>query len=152
MGSDLMRFLLSLAFLLNSAPVPVAPEPSALETNREFRSYQANFVDCYDGDTCDFIVQVGLGISTYQTVRLYGIDAPELHGATRMAAIEVRDFVRRILKTAHEIELQVPQRRACQNRPDCDERCKYGRLLANLVADGQSVNALLLKTGRARLY
>jgi micrococcal nuclease len=130
------------------------PEPSMHEDPPRLHAvYSATFVSCYDGDTCTFNVHLGLSVVlARQTVRLYGIDTPELRGATREAAREARDYVIGVLQTSHQIELHVPQRRNCDELGGCDLRGKYGRLLANVVADGQSVNALLLATGRARIY
>lgn len=152
--SFLVRLLLLLLVVCaDSAGVPPA-EPSALEDpGRKHRSYRARWVSCYDGDTCSFILHLGLGVRLSQTVRFYGIDTPELRGSSRQRGLEVRDFVIGVLSRAMEIELSVPQRRSCDGPlDDCDERGRYGRLLANVFVDGQSLNALLLSTGRATLY
>lgn len=128
-------------------------EPSVFESNRPHARYRASFVRCYDGDTCTFHVHLGLGVTVLQNARLYGIDTPEMRGAERQRAIEVRDFVIRALQGAHKIELLVPQKRSCSIEDEaCDERGKYGRLLVNVLMDGQSLNALLLTTGRAVVY
>lgn len=131
---------------------PQPAEPSAVESNRRHRTYVAEWLSCYDGDTCDFVVHLGLSVRLRQTVRFYGIDTPELRGSTRTAGLEARDFVISVLQRTHEVELRVPQKRRCGRLNECDERGRYGRLLANVVADGQSVNALLLRTGRAQVY
>jgi len=151
MGPDMTGILLLTALCGNGQPAPA--EPSVLEAARARRHYRARFVSCYDGDTCDFVVRLGLGVSLQQTVRFYGIDTPEMRGTERKTAMEVRDFVVQTLQKSHEIVLEVPQRRTCHpDDDDCDERGRYGRLLANVIADGQSVNALLLTTGRAKVY
>lgn len=120
--------------------------------SRVHRVYQAEWVSCYDGDTCDFVVHLGLAVRLRQTVRFYGIDTPELRGSEREAGIEARDFIVRILQHSHQVELHVPQKRTCEPLAECDERGRYGRLLANVFADGQSLSALLLATGRADVY
>lgn len=147
-----MTRLLLLLALCSGGPPPA--EPSVLESpSRNIRHYRARFLSCYDGDTCDFTVRLGLGVSMQQTVRFYGIDTPEMRGSRRQAAIEARDFVVRTLQRSHQIVLEVPQRRTCHwDDDDCDERGRYGRLLVNVIADGQSLNALLLRTGRADVY
>lgn len=135
-------------FILANGPAPeMFRNPPA-----SYRSYRATFESCYDGDTCDFTIHLGLSVQTRQTVRLYGIDTPELTGDERPRGLEVRNYVVNVLRSTHQIELMVPQRRNCGWTDDCDERGKYGRLLANVVADGQSLNALLLATKRAVLY
>jgi micrococcal nuclease len=143
-----MRWIVPLALTFCAGAAPVAPST----TPHPHRTYRAGFLSCYDGDTCDFSVHLGLDIVVQQTVRFYGIDTPELRGASRAVGLEVRDFVVRLLQRAHRIELQVPQKRSCGWLESCDERGRYGRLLANVLADGQSVNALLLRTGRAAVY
>jgi micrococcal nuclease len=110
------------------------------------------WLSCYDGDTCDFVIHLGLGVRLSKTVRFYGIDTPEVRGSERAEGLEVRDFVTNVLRHAHHIELQVPQRLDCGWLEDCDEHGKYGRLLANVIVDSQSLSALLLATGRAELY
>lgn len=122
---------------------------SPLTTDR-FQPYQASFQDCYDGDTCDFKVSLGLSVYTLQRVRFYGVNAPELRGEEREAGLEVKSFVTRILQMAHTVVLMVPQKRGCRPDYNCDRRGKYGRLLAEVIVDGQSLNRLLLQTGRAR--
>jgi len=146
--------LLALLPVCAGAPVQVRQvEPSALKSGRSFRSYPARFISCHDGDTCDFAIHLGLSVSVYQTTRLFGIDTPELRGDSYERAVEVRDFVIRTLQQAQAIELFVPQRRKCRwDDGGCDERGKYGRLLVEIDADGQSVNGLLLRTGRADVY
>lgn len=152
MGQGLVAVLLLLLAACGSGK-PIKPEPSAIEMDRPHRQYRASFISCYDGDTCDFLVRLGLNVTLRQTVRFYGIDTPEMRGSARVAATEARDFVISVLSRAHRIELQVPQKRTCGWTDDgCDERGRYGRLLANVVADGQSVNGLLLRTGRASIY
>lgn len=150
-----MRLLLAVVCAACATLSPPAAEQPEMLRNPpgSYRSYRATFESCYDGDTCDFTVHLGLSVRTRQTVRLYGIDTPELRGDERNAGMKVRNFVVRILQSSHQIELLVPQRRNCGwADDDCDERGKYGRLLANVVADGQSLNALLLATRRATLY
>lgn len=153
MARCLKALVLSLIIVQCSAGAPPV-EPSALEDpGRKHRSYRARWLSCYDGDTCDFIIHLGLGVRLSETVRFYGIDTPELRGSTRAAGLAARDFVVGVLGRALKITLSVPQRRSCDGPLDeCDERGRYGRLLANVVVDGQSLNALLLRTGRAQVY
>ena len=128
-------------------------EPSVLESPpRHHRGYRASWISCYDGDTCDFTLYLGLGIGIRQTVRFYGIDTPELRGSTREAGMAARDFVINILQSCGEIVLMVPQRKTCVFPDDCDERGRYGRLLANVMVDGQSLSTTLLQAGHAVLY
>lgn len=148
-----LAILLFLSACAGSAGSSLPVEPSVLETPpRDHRFYYASWLSCYDGDTCDFIVHLGLSVRLRQRVRFYGIDTPELRGPSRERGIEVRDFVIDVLEAAHKIVLAVPQRRNCGKLEECDERGRYGRLLANVMVDDRSLNNLLINNGMAELY
>lgn len=99
-----------------------------------------SFLRAYDGDT----IYVELAHSETAAdalahsipVRLLGIDAPELHGAKtaceRELAQVARDYVVKKLSGAKQVDLESVG------------RDKYFRLLADVLADGESVAAALL--------
>ena len=78
------------------------------------------------------------------SVRVAGIDAPEIKGkceSERKAAIEAREFVAAKLAGASAVQFCNPA------------WGKYaGRVLADVMIDGQSLGAMLLERGLARPY
>jgi len=95
--------------------------------------YSAQVIDVYDGDTFKAIVDLGFGIKTKETFRLFGVNAPEIKGESREAGIKTRDFVRsKILNKAVTI------------RTIKDSKEKYGRYLARVYYEDDRVVALHL--------
>jgi micrococcal nuclease len=103
--------------------------------------YRAILRAVYDGDTVTLDIDLGfrqwmLG----RSVRLAGLDAPELRGATREAGIAARDFLRAACPLGTDLILE-----SLRDRTE-----KYGRLLGRLhLADGRCLNDLLLERGLA---
>lgn len=93
-----------------------------------------------DGDT----VRIDVGGGRSESVRLVGIDAPELHGGKGGGpahyGAEARDYLKqRLAGQSVVIRLQ-----------ETVSRDKYGRLLAYLyLGDRENVNLTLVKTGNA---
>lgn len=94
-----------------------------------------------DGDTIELIVDLGFGLSKTMTVRLYGIDTPEVYG--KNACKEGRAasaFVKKLL----------PEGTAVTMTTFKDSKGKYGRYLAKLSVDGQDLGDILLASGHAK--
>ncbi|MDQ7022251.1 MAG: thermonuclease family protein [Candidatus Gracilibacteria bacterium] len=73
-----------------------------------------------------------------QTIRLWGIDTPELRGDDKIFGKKVRDYVReRIL--GKQIILKSYK----------DKKGKYGRWLGEIFIDGENLNEELVKMGYA---
>ena len=143
-----------LAALILLTGILACPKPAVILPSRmdEAVAYEARFIDCYDGDTCDFDILLGIDVVVRQRVRLCGIDAPEIRGEEKQQGKVAHAFVLEMLMAAQTIILQVPQRSNCQRSlRSCDVRGKYGRLLADVIADEQSVNRALLQAGLAEL-
>lgn len=111
---------------------------------------RAQLVACTDGDTCRFNFHEWhpvMGAVTYRnhTVRLAGVDAPELHPARCEAKRELgqkaRDRLLALLRGAHSISVEVLK-----------ARDKYGRMIAKVRADGQDVAETLIAEGLGRKY
>jgi micrococcal nuclease len=108
--------------------------------------YRAHVRSVYDGDTLRADIDCGFGIWTAnQSLRLLGIDAPELG---KPGGIEARDFLRSLLPVGAGITIRTVK--------DADD--KYGRLLA-LVWDndhgdvwGDSVNDRMIGASHAVPY
>ncbi len=101
--------------------------------------YKAIVVKVYDGDTVT--VDIDLGFHMWmkkQSIRLYGIDTPELRGESRERGLVVRDFVQGLILnkviTLHSFK---------------DKKGKYGRWLAIIYIDGVNLNDLLVSIGYA---
>ena len=98
----------------------------------------------YDGDTFKVNINswpdvVGESVS----VRVLGIDTPELRGKCRLEKELARDakkFTAGKLRAAKFVELKNIQ------------RGKYFRLLADVYADGENLGDQLIKVGHARVY
>jgi endonuclease YncB( thermonuclease family) len=107
--------------------------------------YVAHVRSVYDGDTIRADIDCGFGIWTAnQSLRLLGIDAPELG---KPGGIEARDYLRMWLPVGSAITIRTVK----------DETEKYGRLLASITAttvDGEpiDVNAVMISSGHAVPY
>lgn len=105
--------------------------------------YDVDVVSVYDGDTLN--VDIDLGFSIWirdKSLRLYGIDAPEVKGATRDQGIVVRNWLRQKIEQSQTILIE-----SISDQPD-----KYGRYLAILYIDGININQLMIDEGLARPY
>lgn len=109
--------------------------------NENLYFYKAVLRSVYDGDTVT--LDIDLGFRQWimgRSVRLYGLNAPELRGDDREAGLASRDFVRSICPPGTEIILESIR----------DTTEKYGRILGRLhLSDGRCVNDLLIEKGFA---
>lgn len=112
---------------------------------RYLYNYQATVDRVIDGDTVEVTVDLGFRVALRQTVRLYGINAPELHGPTAAAGQAARDFLRKLLPAGTQILITSFKANGAGD--------KYGRWLGKLeFADGMSVNEEMVRTGNAVRY
>lgn len=118
---------------------------------------RATVVEVVDGDT----VRVRYRNGTGETVRLLGVDTPEVHAENTPGEFEgvpETDAGRRCLRRAGEVASAVARNRLAGETvglgfdPEADRRGGYGRLLAYVYVDGDQFNYRLLVAGRARLY
>lgn len=120
------------------------PFPVALVAQPAQGPYLAELVEVVDGDTLTLRVHIWLGQQVTTSVRLEGIDTPELHGACpeeRVRAAAARDALARHAASGPLVVSDV--------RFD-----KYGGRVRARVADGEGVDlaARLLAEGHARPY
>jgi endonuclease YncB( thermonuclease family) len=104
----------------------------------------ASFVSCYDGDTCRVDIEVWLDLAVHAQVRLRGVDAPEINGkcaAEKMLAVTARDFLIGILNSSSKIQIS-----------DIEYDKYAGRVVANVMVDGQSAAELIIAEGLGRPY
>jgi len=105
-------------------------------------------VSIYDGDTLDVIIDLGFGITYRQTLRLYGINAPEMKGAEKEKGTVSRDWLRQKLGEAKA------KNEAVFIKTIKDTTEKYGRLLASIFVGNEvkSLNEQLVEQGLAVKY
>lgn len=147
--AGLTQFAILATALVTSSAVPVTrviPE----------RRYDAQLVRVVDGDTIEVTVtarttthlpgqDVELATSVLETVRLAGVNAPEIHGkceAEKQAARAARLFLEEQLRG---VSFVLVTRGA-------DETERYGRVLADVEVGGASVVKELISKGLADPY
>jgi len=116
-------------FVRNSpVPIPVNRGEAALFT------YRAWVQRVLDGDTIEAVVDLGFGITTTQTLRLRGIDAPEI--ATR-DGMEAKKTLEKMFASSPLVLIKTVK------------SDKYDRYLVDVFIGDEYINNLLLKKGLA---
>ena len=99
---------------------------------------------CYDGDTCTATLP---GVHPFFgekiSVRIYGIDTPEIRGKCDMEKVkarDARDFLLDLIENANQIDLV-----SC-------EKDKYFRIGCTMLLDGENAGDILIEEGHARQY
>ena len=101
-------------------------------------------VGVHDGDTITVEVDLGFNVTVTEILRFYGINAPELHGASHAAGIASRDYVAKRLNDAKKIEILTFRVDDYKTKTG-----KYGRYLAEVYVDDVMLNQELLDKGLA---
>jgi micrococcal nuclease len=118
---------------------------------------EVRVLDVVDGDTVD----VRLPDGSEDTVRLVGIDTPEVHAETaplEYEGVPGTSAGRACLRSAGEDASAFLDSRIDGEQvtlvvdPNADRRGGYGRLLAYVSHDGQNLNWALVAAGHARVY
>jgi endonuclease YncB( thermonuclease family) len=136
----------ALAGALALAPAVAAPAPAAGEAREAVpETVRALVTHVVDGDTIRATALVWPGVEVKVSVRLKGVDTPELRGqckAEKERARRARDYVRALLPEGAIVRLT-------EVRPD-----KYqGRVDARVTLDdGRDLARLLIRTGLGRPY
>jgi endonuclease YncB( thermonuclease family) len=107
-------------------------------------TYDARLVRVVDGDTCFLVVSLGFHMTMEMDFRLYGLNAPEMHGPNKAIAERAKEFLHGQLVDA-DLEIET-------KKSD-----KYGRWLATIYVKGvggvrTNVNELLVSKGFAVPY
>lgn len=109
--------------------------------------YAARVSRIIDGDTVVASIDLGFGISSSQTLRLFGINAPELHGSTSQAGAAAKAYLFELLESFESLVVV---------RTHKDKREKYGRFLAELIGVRNGVeiniNEAMVRDGHAETY
>ena len=107
-----------------------------------FGPFRAVIKHIVDGDTCDILVDEGFNNYTYLTVRIMGINAPEIFRGTP----EERETGK---AAKAYLESIAPVGTPCVIRTDKD-RQSFGRYSASiLLADGTDVASAMVDAGHA---
>jgi endonuclease YncB( thermonuclease family) len=119
----------------------------AFGKNVLFNFYSVELIDCYDGDTCTFILKDN-DFPSYlnpMSIRIYGIDTPEIKTSKngnndKILAQKAKIRTNQLLKQAKKITLK-----------DCKKE-KYFRFVCEIYADNDKISLLLLKEKLATPY
>jgi micrococcal nuclease len=104
--------------------------------------YRAEVVRVYDGDTIRVNLDLGFGMWMMdQSVRLRGINTPELRGEQRPDGIISRDALIGRLQ-GKKIIISTEK----------DKSDKYGRWLGVIYLEGENINQWLVTEGYAKPY
>ncbi|MFB6281506.1 MAG: thermonuclease family protein [Haloferacaceae archaeon] len=134
-----------------AVPGTGTPHPATAPTVR------ATVVEVIDGDT----VRVRYRNGTTETVRLLGVDAPEVRAENdpgEFEGVPDTEAGRRCLRRAGEAASAAARSRLAGETvglgfdPEADRRGGYGRLLAYVYVGNGTFNHRLLVAGHARLY
>lgn len=104
--------------------------------------YQATVTKVYDGDTITVDFDLGFGIVLKkQTIRLLGINTPEVRGPERADGILSRNALRQRILDKQVII-----------RTSKDKKGKYGRWLGEVYVEDENINQWLITEGYAIKY
>ena len=110
-------------------------------------TYKAKVISVYDGDTIRADIDLGFGVwLRNQSIRLEGINAPEVRGEEKESGIVARDRL---------IDLLNSSSNECVLKSHMyDDRGKFGRIIADIWTDLEpySLNETLVKEGLAERY
>jgi micrococcal nuclease len=108
--------------------------------------YKAQVIAVYDGDTVTAVVDLGFSVTLKITVRLLGIDTPEVRtGNAKEAAKAARDWLaERVM--GKEVIIRTQKQKGSKD--------KYGRYLALLIIPGEltSINDQAIAAGHGVAY
>ncbi len=99
-------------------------------------TYKATIPRVVDGDTVEANVDLGFGITVKQRLRLLGVNTPEIVGEYRDKGLEAKEWLATVVE-GQEVVVQTVK----------DKKDKYGRYLAVIWLDGESINDDLIQMG-----
>lgn len=104
--------------------------------------YRAIVTKVYDGDTVTLDIDLGLGVWVRdKSVRLAGIDAPEVRGPEREVGLDARDALKDLILNK-EVKIKTYK----------DKKGKYGRYIVDIYLDDVFVNGWLVHNDWAEIY
>ena len=114
-------------------------------------TYAARAVHIVDGDTCDLMLDLGCDVHLKIRVRLYGLNAAEIHGVAKDS-----EEYQRGMKAKNFLEQMITNRDLII-KTHKDRKGKYGRYLAEIwlredYLNKPSINQQLLENDLAVPY
>ena len=101
-----------------------------------------------DGDTVVGTVDLGFRTSHEITVRIMGIDAPEMKGPTRQEGLAAKFYLADVAKANFSASRQFYIRTHRDKQTD-----SFGRWLGDLeTADGRSIAEMMIEAGHAKRW
>lgn len=113
-----------------------------LATTAQAKTYDALVVSCYDADTFTLDIDLGFHITMRETVRLNGIDTPELrtkNAKEKHHGYKARDYVRGLI-LGQIVEIEV------------FKEDKYGRYLVDVIMGDTTLTEMLVSKGYGYRY
>ena len=108
---------------------------------------EAKVIKVYDGDTITIAAWFNGGFKKF-SVRLYGVDCPEMRGLDKEKALDAREFVADLVLNKI-IKIEVLNNKKFNGKTMNE---KFGRLLAHVWIDNQNLASLLYENGHAVKY
>ena len=100
--------------------------------------YNAKIVKVYDGDTVTAEIDLGFKVKVTETIRLYGLNTPEVRGVERPDGLISRD---RLRERIFEKDVVIKTMK--------DKKGKYGRYIAEIYLGDENINEWLITEGLA---
>ena len=112
-----------------------------IDENKALYFYKARIDHVVDGDTVHATIDLGMGISRTETLRLAGINAPEMRGEDRYLGQQSKDW---LISKVEGMDVIVETIK--------DRSGKYGRLLAVIHFNNRDINEEMVLNGMAVRY
>lgn len=106
-------------------------------------NYNCTLIRVIDGDTIDVNIDLGFNIWHKGRIRMAGIDTPESR---------TRNKAEKVLGLAAKNRLKELLKKKKLSINCTKEKGKFGRILADVLADDINVNKQLIEEGHARPY
>lgn len=108
--------------------------------------YKAICTRVIDGDTCEFLIQLGFGVMKKDRFRTLGINTPETYGVKKTSIeYQLGSLAKEWLKARIEGKEVIIKTHK-------DKQGKYGRYLCEIFLDEVNIGELMVTEGLAERY
>jgi len=114
--------------------------------DKNYYTYRAKCVRVIDGDTLQLSILLGFNVSVEEKVRILGINTSEIYGVKKGS----EEYNKGMVSKARVEELVLNKELTVVTHKD--KKGKYGRYLAEVYVDEQSIGDILIKEGLAKPY